>query len=107
MHIHQRRRRLPGCLLLATGLSLSSPVHAQDDTTAATRETAVEEIVLTGSKLRRDEFASIAPVQVIGGQESVRIGTVDVTQMIAASPFVFGTQLYGSSNSGSTTGAVV
>ena len=90
-------------LLLASAL-IFSPVQAQQD--AADSADVVEEIVVTGSKLRRDEFSSISPVQVIGGQEAVRIGMVDVTQMIAESPFVSGTQLDGSVNAGSTTGAV-
>lgn len=85
-----------GCAMLAV------PALAQDEEDTA----AVEEIVVTGSKLRRDEFSSISPVQVIGGQEAVRIGLVDTSQMIAESPVVFGTQLDGSVNSGSTTGAV-
>lgn len=93
--------------LIAASITLAAPVAAQDAGSSAAREgTAVEEIVVTGSKLRRDEFSSISPVQVIGGQDAVKIGTVDVTQMIAESPFVFGTQLDGSTNSGSTTGAV-
>jgi len=83
-------------------LSLAAPVQAQQDED----DEPVEEITVTGSKLRRDEFSSISPVQVIGGQDAVRIGITDTTQMIAESPFVMGTQLDGSVNAGSTTGAV-
>ncbi|MEM1176296.1 MAG: TonB-dependent receptor [Pseudomonadota bacterium] len=90
--------------LLLAGLGLSFTAQAQDDASGA--DEPVEEITVTGSKLRRDAFSSISPVQVIGGQEAVEVGTVDVTQMIAESPFVFGTQLDGSTNAGSTTGAV-
>jgi iron complex outermembrane receptor protein len=107
MNMFRRHGRTLGWSILSAGFFLSLPAIAQEaDTTDAGQRAAVEEIVVTGSKLRRDEFTSISPVQVIGGQESVRIGTVDVTQMIAESPFVFGTQLDGSTNSGSTTGAV-
>ncbi|MDH4071743.1 MAG: TonB-dependent receptor, partial [Gammaproteobacteria bacterium] len=89
---------------IALGLSLTAaPVIAQD---TAGEEEVIENIIVTGSKLRRDEFTSISPVQVIGGEESVRIGIADTTQMIAESPVVFGTQLDGSVNAGSTTGAV-
>lgn len=103
----QRLWRSLGWPMLSAGLLLSAPVSAQQaDTADEGQSAAVEEIVVTGSKLRRDEFSSISPVQVIGGQESVKIGNVDVTSMIAESPFVFGTQLDGSTNSGSTTGAV-
>ena len=89
------------CTLLVGGAIASAPVYAQQE-----GADEIEEVVVTGSKLRRNEFSSISPVQVIGGQDSVRIGTVDVTQMIAESPFVFGTQLDGSTNSGTTTAAV-
>jgi iron complex outermembrane receptor protein len=83
------------------------PAYSQEDDSAAERrDTVVEEIVVTGSKLRRDEFSSISPVQVIGGRDSVTIGVVDITQMIAESPFVFGTQLDGSTNSAAPTSAI-
>ncbi|MGI9270640.1 MAG: TonB-dependent receptor domain-containing protein [Woeseiaceae bacterium] len=107
MNSHERLWRTLGWSLVAAGFSMSAPVYSQDDDSAAElQDAAVEEIVVTGSKLRRDEFSSISPVQVIGGQDSVKIGTVDTAAMIAESPFVFGTQLDGSTNSGSTTGAV-
>jgi iron complex outermembrane receptor protein len=107
MNSHARLWRTLGWSFVAAGLTVSGPVFSQEDDSAAeAAEAVVEEIVVTGSKLRRDEFSSISPVQVIGGQDSVKIGTVDVTQMIAESPFVFGTQLDGSTNSGATTGAV-
>lgn len=102
----RRWRTIFGWSLVAAGLTLSVPASSQDADDAVVDDGVIEEIVVTGSKLRRDEFSSISPVQVIGGQESIRIGTIDVTQMIAESPFVFGTQLDGSTNSGSTTGAV-
>lgn len=95
-------RRLCAWPLAAVCASLALPAVAQE----AESDERVEEIVVTGSKLRRDEFSSISPVQVIGGQEAVKIGIADTTQMIAESPVVFGTQLDGSVNAGSTTGAV-
>lgn len=102
MKMFMRVSRFAGACSIALGLVFStSPVLAQDDD-----DDVVEEIVVTGSKLRRDEFTSISPVQVLGGQDAVRIGIADTTQMIAESPVVFGTQLDGSVNAGSTTGAV-
>lgn len=106
MNTHERLWRTLGWPLIAAGLSLSAPAYSQDDDDSEDGNRPVEEITVTGSKLRRDEFSSISPVQVIGGQDSVRVGTIDVSQMIAESPFVQGTQLDGSTNSGSTTGAV-
>jgi len=101
----QSRSWLISPLTLVSALA-TGPVHAQEDLAITGDEREVEEITVTGSRLRRDEFSSISPVQVIGGQEAVRIGIADTTQMIAESPVVFGTQLDGSVNSGSTTGAV-
>ena len=102
-----RKRNVRGRYALpfaALSALLALPATAQEADDDEQRE--VEEIVVTGSKLRRDEFSSISPVQVIGGQEAVKIGISDTTQMIAESPVVFGTQLDGSVNAGSTTGAV-
>ena len=105
MSKHERLWRTLGWSLVATSLSISAPAFSQDDDTDD-GSAPVEEITVTGSKLRRDAFSSISPVQVIGGQESLKIGTVDAASMMAESPFVFGTQLDGSTNAGSTTGAV-
>ena len=105
MNSSKRRWRIVfGWPLLLSSLSLSLPVLAQDADDAA--EAALDEITVTGSKLRRDEFSSISPVQIIGGQDAIRIGNVDVTQMIAESPFVFGTQLDGSTNAAAPTSAI-
>ena len=108
MKIQMRRwRETLGWSLVAAGLSMSVPAYSQvDDSAAELKDSVVEEIVVTGSKLRRDEFSSISPVQVIGGRDAVTIGVVDITQMIAESPFVFGTQLDGSTNSAAPTSAI-
>ena len=91
---------------VAASFSLSTTAFAQeDDGTDEEENTPVEEITVTGSKIKRDAFSSISPVQVLGGQDSLRIGTVDPSQMIAESPFVTGTQLDGSTNSSSSSGA--
>lgn len=104
MKTYRRLRRIFGWSVLTASLSLSATALAQDD--EATDEGApVEEITVTGSKIKRDAFSSISPVQVIGGQDSLRIGTVDPSQMIAESPFVTGTQLDGTTNSSSSSGA--
>jgi len=99
-------RLYAGLPLIFAGTLFIAPAQAQEEESDSDLDSMIEEITVTGSKLRRDEFSSISPVQVIGGQDSFKIGTIDVTQMIAESPFVFGTQLDGSVNSGSTTGAV-
>ena len=42
-----------------------------------TSDDDVEEVVVTGSRLKRDTYTSIAPLQVISGQVSRNLGAVD------------------------------
>ncbi len=64
-------------------LGLIAPVaSAQEEdesgeTTAQERDTEVEEVVVTGSRLKRDTFSSISPLQVISGQVQREIGLID------------------------------
>jgi iron complex outermembrane recepter protein len=102
-------RSTPALPLVVACAIYALPEQAQaqvEEAVIGEGEEQVEEITVTGSKLRRDAFSSISPVQLIDAQQSVRIGLVDTTQMIAESPVVFGTQLDGSVNSGTTTAAV-
>lgn len=87
--------------LVLSGLAVSQPALAQDNESASG-----DRIVVTGSRLRRDEFSAISPVQVISAEESRELGVTDATAMIAESPVVSGVQLDGSVNSGSPTAAV-
>lgn len=103
MTVSQRAARCVVAWSMAMATSLTLPAIAQEN---EAEQSDIEEITVTGSRLRRDEFSTISPVQVIGGQNSIRIGITDTSQMIAESPFVSGTQLDGSVNAGSTTGAV-
>ena len=105
MKITRRLGRIFGWSFIAASLSLSTTAFSQEDDAVEEDSGPVEEITVTGSKIKRDAFSSISPVQVLGGEESLRIGTVDPTQMIAESPFVTGTQLDGSTNSSSSSGA--
>jgi len=105
MSKNERLWRIFGWSVVAASLSMSTTAFSQDDDDADDDRAPVEEITVTGSKIKRDAFSSISPVQVVGGQDSLRIGTVDPSQMIAESPFVTGTQLDGSTNSSSSSGA--
>ncbi|WP_300543168.1 TonB-dependent receptor [Maricaulis sp.] len=95
-------RTTAACGLVVSGLALAPAALAQDETDTQ----ADERIVVTGSRLRRDEFSAISPLQVIDGEAGRQIGITDTTQLIAESPVVSGVQLDGSINSGSPTAAV-
>lgn len=54
---------------------------------------AVEEVVVTGSRLRRDTYSSIAPLQVITGQVSREIGQIDPGTILQESTSAAGAQV--------------
>ena len=65
-----------------------------------------DQVVVTGSRLRRDEYSSISPVQNIDAAESRALGIFDIGDIISQSPSVTGIQFDGSVNAGSPTAAV-
>lgn len=93
-------------LTIALGTA-SAPAMAQVQTTEEQAQTeAGDRIVVTGSRLRRDEFSSISPLQVIDAGEARLVGLVDAGAIIADAPTVSGAQLDGSVQAGSPTAAV-
>ena len=54
----------------------------QAETTAATAATDRDTVVVTGSRIRRNEFTSSAPIQVITAEESTLEGLTDTTQIL-------------------------
>jgi outer membrane receptor protein involved in Fe transport len=82
----------------ALGVALSTPAIAQetiptpapDDTSA--EQTNTEELVVTGSRLRRDEFSSSSPVEIITRGESVLAGTASTAEILQGSTVTSGTQ---------------
>lgn len=96
--------------LAAGGLFAITPVLAQqqDEQTdeQIVEEETVDRIVVTGSRLRRDEFSSISPLQVIDAAEARSLGLVDAGAIISDATVVSGEQLDGSVTAGSPTAAV-
>ena len=81
--------RLLGGLFVSASLAFSPQVLAQEesDDAAADEEEAPEEIVVTGSRLKRDTYSSISPLQIITGQVSREVGLIDAAD---AAPTVAG-----------------
>lgn len=65
-----------------------------------------DRIVVTGSRIRRDEFSSISPLQTLDADAGRNIGLFDIGELIQQSPTVTGVQFDGSVNAGSPTAAV-
>ena len=59
----------------------------------AEEETRIEEIVVTGSRIQRNEFSSISPVQLIQGERSRELGMIDTAGIIQGSTAASGVQI--------------
>ena len=81
----------------------ASPVQAQDAGEAEQPDAAADEaseasddgtqgqpIVVTGSRIRRDEFTAPSPITVIDPEIAVRQGLMDTSEMIQGSPIASG-----------------
>ena len=84
---------------LLVALALTQGLQAQqdeaDDETgeAFIEEEAMDEIVVTGSRIRRDEFSTAAPVQIIDGQVSRELGLIDTASLLQSATQATGTQI--------------
>lgn len=82
-------------LLLATtmlgGLTVFAPSVTLAQTAAATptaENTAVEEIVVTGSRIRRDTFSSPVAMSVIGGEQIRESGNTSIAETLLEVPMI-------------------
>ncbi len=81
---------------LATGLAgISSPALAQtqapaDDEEETAQQEEGNDIVVTGSRIRRNEFTSSAPVQIITSEESTLEGLIDTSEILQGSTIAAG-----------------
>lgn len=88
--------RLIGALFVSATLALSPNVFAQDDTEedeTVDEEESTEEIVVTGSRLKRDTYSSISPLQIITGQLSREVGLIDAGDILQESTAAGGQQI--------------
>ena len=71
--------RLLGGLATSALLALSMPALAQDEIDDAVVDDAqeVEEITVTGSRIKRNTYTSVAPLQVITSEVSRNLGAID------------------------------
>jgi iron complex outermembrane receptor protein len=88
---------LAGVAALTMG---GAPVFAQqaDEPEQTTQEEESEarsndRVVITGSRIRRDEFSSIKPVQIISGEVARDVGLFSATEMIQESTVATGLQI--------------
>ncbi len=81
-----------GCLYSAGIFAQENPAEEELQQTrpAATETTELEKITVTGSLLRRAEFDSVSPVQIITADTSVTVGQVDTASFLQKSSVAAG-----------------
>ena len=60
-------------------------VEPDEDTTVEPAAEAMEEVVVTGSRLKRTTFESISPLQIVNAEISREVGLVDAAEIIQTS----------------------
>lgn len=80
-------------LLFAVTLTVA-PTHAQE----GIDDEAVEEIVVTGSRIRRDEYTSAAPLQTYDIEAARKSGITTVSELLQQSTITYGQQINGELN---------
>ena len=101
-----RRKQLIGCSLAALMTAFPSAVVAQESEPATQEEVeleededSIEEVVVTGSRLRRSTFNSASPMQVISGDLAREAGLFDVGEILQATSQTSGLQINNAFNS--------
>jgi len=79
------------CAIVATTLGVSPLLQAQDPAANADPEDQlIEEVLVTGSRIRRDAFSSSTPIDVIITAESVAQGVPDLASMLQSTTVAAG-----------------
>ena len=70
---------------LAVAQTQSQPPASQQDEDPEDEVTRVDEVVVTGSRIRRNEFTSSQPIQVITAEQSTLEGLADTAEILQSS----------------------
>ena len=84
-------------LVAASPLSVA-PAFAQDQ---GSIDDPVEEITVTGSRIRRDSYTSAAPLQTYDIEEARKSGVTTVSELLQQSTITYGQQINGELNTNS------
>jgi outer membrane receptor protein involved in Fe transport len=87
MEIIATRRAVPWKLAAAVSMLVAGPLHAADAPAKDDKKAdePLEQIIVTGSRVRHDQFTSDSPVQVITKDESVLAGLVTTSEALQGS----------------------
>ncbi len=88
------QRKLLGSTAIMASLVLTSATQAQDDDS----DEAIEEVVVTGSRLKKNAFSSVSPIQIISGEQSREIGFFSATDILQTTTQATGQQINNTFN---------
>ena len=82
-------------LSLAVAFSYTNAVFAAENETdeSAIDDEVIEEVVVTGSRIKRDEYSSASPIQIIDGQGARELGLIDTASLLQSATQATGTQV--------------
>jgi outer membrane receptor protein involved in Fe transport len=99
------KAKLSCCISAALTLSLASTISFQASAQEAGAEEVVEKIEITGSRIKRTELSTPAPIISISAEEIARFGTPDLGSILAELPAIAaGSTLIGNNNSNANAG---
>ncbi len=78
--------------VLPFALVISIPVYGETNETDDSVD-MVEEVVVTGSRIRRDEYTSASPIQIIDGSKSRELGLIDTASLLQSATQATGYQV--------------
>jgi len=81
---------LPGLALAQQTPASPEPAKAEAPASAQAPAQEVEELVVTGSRIRRTEFTSASPIQIISVEQSRLVGITDTAAMLQKSSVAAG-----------------
>ena len=85
-------------ICIAAGIGSLSPANYAAAQDAATEGAVIEEILVTGSRIKRKDIDGVGKVSVLTAEDFARIGAVSIDQLLKYSPFTAGAQAGAESN---------
>jgi len=86
-----RRTLLLRGTAIVSSLMLAGQAIAQDqDQDQKDEETQVEEVIITGSRIKRDAFSSSSPMDIVVAEDATRMGFTDLASMLQATTVAAG-----------------
>jgi len=101
-----KTNKLTSAVRLAVGVGAVSATMPFAVTAIAQEEQIIEEVLITGSRIRRPDLESVSPYTTIGAEEFKLSGTINVEQKLAELPSTLPSFGSGSNNPGDGTARV-